>query len=91
MRPPWLEDLKLTDEQQPAAQKIFDKYHAAMEQMVKESFPRVQAINETMENELRSVLTPEQLARLGEIKKHRPPMGGPHHGPPPGPPPGEPP
>ncbi len=85
MRPPWLDVLNLTAEQQPAAQKIFDKHHEAMQAIIKESFPRVQAINETMESELKSVLTPEQQARLEEIKKLRPPMGGMPMGPPPPP------
>ncbi len=78
-RPPWLEELNLTAEQQPVAQKIFDKHHEAMEALIKEGFPKVQAINEAMENELRGILTPEQMTRLAEIKKHRP-MGGRHPG-----------
>ncbi len=93
MRPPWLESLELTAEQQPAAQAIFDRHHTAMQAIIKESFPRVQAINETMENELRTLLTAEQVKRLEEMKRQRP-MGlmrpdGPGRGPPerPGPPP----
>jgi Spy/CpxP family protein refolding chaperone len=93
--------LRLTPEQEAKARAITDRYRPELEAVWRESMPKVKAINEKMEQELREVLTPEQQKALDEMKAHRPPppggpMGGPPpHGPPPGgpgaPPPGGPP
>jgi Spy/CpxP family protein refolding chaperone len=89
--------LKLTPEQEAKARVITDHYRPELEAVWRESMPKVKAINEKMENELRAVLTPEQQKALDEMKAHRPPPppGGPMGGPPPhggpgGPPPGGP-
>lgn len=86
--------LKLTPEQEAKARAITDRYRPELEAVWRESMPKVKAINEKMEQELREVLTPEQRKTLDEMKAHRlpPPLpGGPMGGPPPhGPPPGGP-
>lgn len=93
--------LKLTPDQEAKARHITEHYRPQLEAILRASFPKVQAINEQMESELRQILTPEQIKVLDDIKAHRPPMppGGPMPGagppspgesafmPPPGPPP----
>jgi Spy/CpxP family protein refolding chaperone len=93
--------LKLTPAQEAKARAITEHYRPQLEAILRANFPKVQAINEQMEKELREMLTPEQIKVLDDIKAHRPPMppGGPMPGagpPPPGesgfmPPPGPPP
>jgi Spy/CpxP family protein refolding chaperone len=93
--------LALTPEQEAKARAITDRYRPELEAVWRESMPKVSAINEKMEQELRHVLTPEQQKRLDELKAHRPPPppGGPtgpgapppHNGPPHGGPQGGPP
>jgi hypothetical protein len=94
--------LKLTPDQETKAREITERYRPELEAVLRENFPRVQAINEKMEKELREILTAEQRKLLDEMKSHRPPPppggmhGGMHGGmlppggPPLGPPPGEP-
>jgi len=82
--------LKLTPEQEAKARAITDGYRPELEAVWRASMPKVKAINEKMERELREVLTPEQQKILDETKAHlRPaplgPGGPPFHGsPPPG-------
>jgi len=74
--------LKLTPEQEAKAREITERYRPQLEAIVREGFPKVKAINEKMENELREILSPEQRKALDEIKAHRPPFppGGPMPG-----------
>jgi hypothetical protein len=72
--------LKLTPEQEAKARAITEHHRPQLEALLRANFPKVQAINEQMEKELRELLTPEQIAILDDMKAHRPPM-------PPGPPP----
>jgi hypothetical protein len=91
--------LKLTTEQEAKARAITDRYRPELEAVWRESMPKVRAINEKMEKELREVLTSEQQKTLDEMKAHRPPLphggpmgpGGHPHGGPGGPLPGGPP
>jgi hypothetical protein len=83
--------LKLTPQQEAKAHEITERYRPQLEAILRANFPKVQALNEQMEKELREILTQEQIKILDEMKAHRPPMlpGGPF---PPGgrlPPPGE--
>jgi Spy/CpxP family protein refolding chaperone len=100
--PPYLRELDLTPEQERAAQAIFERHRAAIDAVMRESMPRVQAIDEKVEEELAAILRPEQKAQLAELRKRRPPPpppppggpggpGDPGRPPPPGPPPGPPP
>ncbi len=75
--------LKLTPEQETKAYAITERYRPQLEAILRANFPKVQAINEQMERELREILTPEQIKILDEMKAHRPPMppgGGPSPG-----------
>jgi uncharacterized membrane protein len=83
--PPHLGELELTVDQQKKAQVIFEKYRTIMEDLVQETFPRVRATQDQMEQELRAILTDAQGKKLDEIRARRPPppSGGPrNHGPP---------
>jgi Spy/CpxP family protein refolding chaperone len=87
--------LRLTAEQQAKAHAITQRYRPELDAIWRDQFPKVKAVNDKMEKELREVLTPEQQKILDDMKAHRPPMppgdpmapGGP---PPGGPPPGVP-
>lgn len=82
--------LHLTAEQEAKAREITERYRPKLEAVWRDSFPRLQALNEQMEKELREILTPEQRKLLDEMKAHRPPPPHGFGGPPPGPPPGGP-
>jgi hypothetical protein len=71
--------LKLTPEQEAKARAITERHRPELEAIWREEFPKVKAVNEKMEKELREVLTPEQQKILDEVRAHRPPMlrGGP--------------
>ena len=86
-----LRELDLTPAQEEKVREITERHHGELEGVMRETFPRVRAINEQIEREVRAILTPEQQKRLDELKARRPPPppGGP--GGPGGPPPGEPP
>ena len=66
--------LELTAAQEVKAHEITERYRPQLEQVLHETFPKVQAINDQMERELRAILTPEQAKRLDEMKALRPPM-----------------
>jgi Spy/CpxP family protein refolding chaperone len=73
--------LNLTPVQEAKAHEITERYRPQLEAILRANFPKVQALNEQMEKELRALLTPEQTKILNEMKAHRPPMppGGPMH------------
>src|SRR3990172_7446770 len=85
---PWRE-LGLAPAQEEKARVIVDRYRPQLEAVVKETFPRIRALSDRMESDLREILSPEQRARLDELKARRPPPGPPPPGAPP-PPPGGP-
>jgi hypothetical protein len=98
--PPPLRELQLTPDQERRAREVAERYRGEMEAAVQEAFPKVRAVQERMDADLRALLTPEQAARFDELRARRPPgpfpMGPRMHGPPPGdgaapppPPPGE--
>ena len=66
--------LELSAAQEAKAHEIMERYRPQLEQVMHETFPKVQAINDQMESELRAILTPEQAKRLDEMKALRPPM-----------------
>jgi hypothetical protein len=80
MPPPW-RALGLRAEQEAKAHEILERHRPELEAIVRESFPRVRALHDRMDDELRAILDDAQRARLDELMRHRPP------GPPPFPPP----
>jgi Spy/CpxP family protein refolding chaperone len=84
-----LEQLGLSEEQREKARQILERHRPELEAVLRETFPRMRGIGEQIEREIREILTPEQRARLDELKSRWPPgppgMPGPH---PPGAPPG---
>jgi Spy/CpxP family protein refolding chaperone len=78
--PLYLHELELTDEQRRAADPIFETHRAAIEAVMRESFPKMRALNDQMEDELRPLLTAAQAEKLDELKSRPPPpmFGGPH-------------
>jgi len=93
--PPPLGGLGLTPEQQHQARAILERHRPAMEAVLKESFPRLRALREQVDQELKTILTEPQLRKLDEWKARLPqegesgPQGFPHEsdGPPPDGPP----
>jgi hypothetical protein len=79
-----LEELGLSAEQQQKARDIIERHRPELEGILRQTYPKVRAINQHMERELRDVLTNEQRARLAELEAGRPP---PRPGPPGRPPP----
>lgn len=79
-----LHELELTPEQRVKVHAVFERHRPELETILRESFPKVRSINEKIEAEVRELLTPEQRARLDQIKARRPAPPGPPPGPPPG-------
>jgi Spy/CpxP family protein refolding chaperone len=88
--PPWLRGLDLTDEQRRQADDIFARHRADVDVIMKDSFPKVRARNEQMEQELKAVLSAEQQKKLEDIRARRHAHGGDRNGPPGFGPPGAP-
>ncbi len=86
--PPFVSELGLDAGQQARVRAIVDAHRAELEAAVRETFPRIRAVQEKVETEIRAVLTPEQATRLDAIRSRRPPPpapGGPGMRPGPGP------
>ena len=82
---PWpLHQLDLSDDQRARVRDIFERHRPKLDALLRESFPRVRAIHEQIDEEIGAVLTPEQRTRFDRLKESRP-------FPPPGlpPPPGQ--
>jgi len=72
-----LHELGLSDEQREKTFRIFEQHRPELEAVLRDTFPKVRAINEQIEKEVREVLTPEQRKLLDELKARRPhpPLG----------------
>lgn len=81
------DELGLTPEQRQKAAEIMERHRPELENLIRATFPRVREINEQIEREIAEILTPEQRAKLEQIKATRPPPPPPMP-PPPMPPPG---
>jgi len=90
--PPFVAELGLSPDQLAQARAIAERHRAEIEAVVQESFPRVRAVQEQVDQEIRAILTPEQATRFDELRSRRPPLPGPGRrgdrppGPRPGPP-----
>lgn len=77
-----LRELGLTADQEAKARDIAERHRDELESILRSTYPKVRAVNEQIETELRQILTPEQQKKLDEIKTRRPPpRGGPPGGP----------
>ena len=86
-----LRELGLSPEQEQQARAIADRHREELESILRGTYPKVRAVNDKIEAELREILTPEQQKKLDEVKERRPPPrgpGGPGFGGPGGPGPG---
>lgn len=84
-------DLGLSEAQAKQIDAIMAKYHPELDAVIRETFPRVKAVHEKIDREIRPLLNDEQRRRFDEIKSQhpapgmrRPPFGPDRH--PPGPP-----
>lgn len=98
-RGPWpLRQLDLSDEQRTRIHQIFERHRPKLDAVLRERFPLVRSIHETVGNEIRQVLTPEQRVQFDRLQEHRsflppglpPPLGRGAPGAPPFPPPDRP-
>lgn len=84
-------ELNLSEGQEKKVHAIFQRYRPKLEALLHETFPKVRAVNDQIERDVREVLTDEQRRILDHSKsmRHGPPLDGPpRDGPPPdGPPP----
>lgn len=63
--------LGLTTAQERSIQEIYQKYRPDLDAVLQESRPRVRVIHEKIEQEIRVILTPDQVRRLDEHKARR--------------------
>lgn len=77
-------DLGLSADQERRVRAVLEKHRPRVEKVWREMMPRLRAVGEDVEREIRGLLTDEQRRRLDEKKARRP-------GPPPLPPPPPPP
>jgi Spy/CpxP family protein refolding chaperone len=87
-----LDELGLSEEQRQKAHAVFERHRPELYAILRETYPKANAVREKVEREVRELLTPEQRRRLDELESRRPPRppgppGPPPFGPPPGPPP----
>jgi hypothetical protein len=73
--------LHLTPAQETKANEITESYRPTLDAVWRDSMPRLQALNEQMEKELREILTPEQRKILDGMKARRLPPGAESHRP----------
>ena len=75
--------LGLSAEQQRQTREILESHKPELEAILRETFPRVRAVNEQVSEELRAILTPEQARRLTRLEAQLPPETHPPGHPPP--------
>lgn len=63
--------LELSDSQRVVVDSILSRREAEVRTLLRESRPRFEAIAERTRNEIRQVLTPEQLERFKELEERR--------------------
>jgi len=93
--PPPYDQLGLSPAQEVRAREIFERHRAELDAIVQQTMPRVEAVQEAIDQEMRATLTPDQIRTLDRLRANRPPRppGLPGLIPPPrgGPPPDGPP
>jgi Spy/CpxP family protein refolding chaperone len=85
--PPFAE-LGLSAEQEAKAKAIMDAHRPELENILHDTFPKVRAVHERIDGELRALLNADQRKRFDQWKVDHPDHhgpgghGGPHFGPP---------
>lgn len=79
--------LQLTPAQVEELHRLERLHRDELHQLMRETMPRIRAVLDSVENELRPMLTDEQRRKLDELQAHRPPPDAPLPGMPGGPPP----
>jgi Spy/CpxP family protein refolding chaperone len=82
-------DLDLSHDQKQQIQAIMEEHRPEIEEILRGTFPQIREITQAIDEEIRPLLTPEQLEEFEMLRadEHR----GPFQGFPPLPPPGAPP
>jgi len=80
--------LDLTPAQVARLHELERSHRDELGALMRETMPRIRAVLDSVENELRPMLTEAQRARLDEVQARRPPPDAPLPGMPGGPPPG---
>lgn len=70
-----LRPLALTDAQETQVRSIFERYRPELDSVLRETFPRVRAVQERIDADIVKVLTEEQRRKFLESAKRRKP----HH------------
>ena len=73
-----LEELGLSAAQREQAHAIRERHRAELDAVMKDTFPKMSAVHERMDEELRPLLTPEQQKKLDELRARRRAEGPPH-------------
>jgi Spy/CpxP family protein refolding chaperone len=68
------DQLRLTSEQRTAADSIMSRRAPRSEELMFELGERLRAVSDSIDLELRAVLTPEQRVRLDSLRRAQPPM-----------------
>lgn len=68
--PPLLDELGATAEQRAAIERIVERYRPRTEALLRQTFPALRAITDSVDREIRAVLTPEQRAKLDRLRIH---------------------
>jgi hypothetical protein len=69
--------LGLSAEQKERAETIMQKHRPELEALIRATFPRVKAVHEKIDGEIRTILNEEQRKRFDEMRARRPRMGDP--------------
>lgn len=88
--PPPIAALGLSPEQEGKAKAIMERHRPEFEAVLKESFPRLRALQDQVDQELKGILTEAQAKELDAQRARRPPGPGGGHPRPPGMPGGPP-
>jgi Spy/CpxP family protein refolding chaperone len=72
MGPLPLQDLELSAQQRQQAHEILQRHHPELQAILHENYPRVRKVNQEIEREIREILTPEQRAKLDQLKARFP-------------------
>lgn len=72
-----LHELSLTIAQEAQTQAAFERHRPKFDCVLRETFPKVRAVQDEIDSELEKLLTPEQAQKFTEMRKRRAPPGGP--------------